>query len=78
MEVAQTSTRSRRRCTTPATTPISGFAPNLKSADEALSALCGAIEKAGYNAGDDVTLAMDPASTEFYRNGNEPGGRQVA
>jgi enolase len=46
-----------------------GFAPNLKSADEALAFVMRAIEKAGYKPGDDVMLAMDPASTEFYKNG---------
>src|SRR5579885_342329 len=38
-----------------------GFAPNLKSADEALSFVCKAIEKAGYRPGDEVMLALDPA-----------------
>jgi enolase len=46
-----------------------GFAPNLKSADEALSFIMGAIEKAGYRPGDDVVLALDSASTEFFKNG---------
>jgi len=46
-----------------------GFAPNLKSADEALSFIMKAVEKAGYRAGEDVYLALDPASTEFYKNG---------
>ncbi|HXC57271.1 MAG TPA: phosphopyruvate hydratase [Rhizomicrobium sp.] len=46
-----------------------GFAPNLKSADEALAFVMRAIEKAGYKPGDDVMLAMDPASTEFFKNG---------
>ena len=46
-----------------------GFAPNLKSADEALSFVMRAIEKAGYRPGEDVTLALDPASTEFFKNG---------
>jgi enolase len=46
-----------------------GFAPNLKSADEALSFILRAIEKAGYRAGDDVVLALDIASTEFFKNG---------
>ena len=46
-----------------------GFAPNLKSADEALSFICKAIEKAGYKPGDDVVLALDPASSEFYKKG---------
>jgi enolase len=46
-----------------------GFAPNLKSADEALSFVMKAIEKAGYKPGDDIYLALDPASTEFFKNG---------
>jgi enolase len=46
-----------------------GFAPNLKSADEALSFICKSIEKAGYSPGDDVMLALDPASSEFFRDG---------
>jgi len=46
-----------------------GFAPNLKSADEALSFVMKAIEKAGYKPGEDVYLALDPASTEFFKNG---------
>jgi enolase len=46
-----------------------GFAPNLKSADEALSFIMKSIEKAGYRPGEDVMLALDPASTEFFKNG---------
>jgi len=46
-----------------------GFAPNLKSADEALTFVSRAIEKAGYKLGDEVMLALDPASTEFFKNG---------
>jgi enolase len=46
-----------------------GFAPNLKSADEALTFVTRAIEKAGYKPGEDVAIALDPASTEFYHNG---------
>ena len=46
-----------------------GFAPNLKSADEALSFVMRAIEKAGYKPGNDVVLALDCASTEFFKNG---------
>src|ERR1044071_4929638 len=41
-----------------------GFAPNLKSADEALSFICKAIEKAGYKPGEDIMLALDPAASE--------------
>src|ERR1051325_10843446 len=46
-----------------------GFAPNLKSPDEALTYISKAVEKAGYKPGEDVMLALDPASTEFFRNG---------
>ena len=46
-----------------------GFAPNLKSADEALTFIMRSIEKAGYKPGDDVMLALDCASTEFYKDG---------
>ncbi len=43
-----------------------GFAPNLKSTKEALDILMEAIKKAGYEPGEDVLLAIDAASTEFY------------
>ena len=46
-----------------------GFAPNLASADEALAFIARAVEAAGYRLGDDITLALDCASTEFYRDG---------
>jgi enolase len=46
-----------------------GFAPDLKSAEEALSLVMKAIETAGYKPGEDVVLALDPASTEFFKNG---------
>jgi len=46
-----------------------GFAPNLKSADEALGFVMRAIEKAGYEPGEQVMLAMDPAATEFFNKG---------
>ncbi|MBN8920118.1 MAG: phosphopyruvate hydratase [Rhizobiales bacterium] len=46
-----------------------GFAPNLKSAEEALAYVMDAIEKAGFAPGKDVALALDPASTEFFKNG---------
>jgi enolase len=46
-----------------------GFAPNLATADEALTFVMKAIEKAGYKPGDDVMLALDPASTEFFKKG---------
>jgi enolase len=46
-----------------------GFAPNLKSADEALSFIMKAIEKAGYKPGEDVMLALDCAASEYFKNG---------
>src|SRR5579862_4322813 len=47
-----------------------GFAPNLKSADEALGVVMKAIEQADYKPGEDVLIALDPASTEFFKNGS--------
>ena len=46
-----------------------GFAPNIGSAREALDSIIGAVEIAGYRMGSDVLLALDCASTEFYRDG---------
>jgi enolase len=46
-----------------------GFAPNLKSAEEALSFIARSVEKAGYRPGDDVMFALDPASSEFFKDG---------
>ena len=46
-----------------------GFAPNLASAEEALGFVMKAIETAGYRPGEEVVLALDPASTEFFKNG---------
>ena len=46
-----------------------GFAPNLKSAEEALSFIVQSIKDAGYTPGEDVVLAMDAASSEFYKDG---------
>ena len=46
-----------------------GFAPNLKSAEEALGFVMRAIEAAGYRPGDQVALALDPAASEFLKNG---------
>jgi enolase len=46
-----------------------GFAPHLDSIDDALKLLVKAIERAGYKAGDDVGIALDPASSEFFRDG---------
>jgi enolase len=47
-----------------------GFAPNLKSADEALGFIAKACETAGYRPGEDVTFALDCAATEFFRDGH--------
>ena len=46
-----------------------GFAPNLKSNEEALEVILEAIEKAGYKAGEEIYLALDVAATEMYSNG---------
>ncbi|MFY9624642.1 MAG: phosphopyruvate hydratase [Rhodoplanes sp.] len=46
-----------------------GFAPNLPSADAALGFVMKAIEKAGYKPGEDVCIALDPAASEFFKNG---------
>jgi enolase len=46
-----------------------GFAPSLKSNAEAFEVILAAIEKAGYKAGEQICLGMDPASSEFYQDG---------
>jgi len=46
-----------------------GFAPNLKSNEEAVQVILEAVHKAGYKAGKDVLLGLDVASSEFYKNG---------
>ncbi|MEM9421595.1 MAG: phosphopyruvate hydratase, partial [Pseudomonadota bacterium] len=46
-----------------------GFAPSLRSTEEALDFVMKAIEKAGYKPGDDMHLALDVASTEFFKDG---------
>ncbi len=46
-----------------------GFAPNLKSNEEAIETILEAIEKAGYSAGKDIMLALDPAASEFFKDG---------
>ncbi|MFC7290511.1 phosphopyruvate hydratase [Hirschia litorea] len=46
-----------------------GFAPNIASTEEAISFIMKSIEKAGYRPGDDCALALDVASTEFYKDG---------
>jgi enolase len=47
-----------------------GFAPDLRSNESALEAIAEAVHAAGYRLGDDVTLALDCAATEFYRDGS--------
>jgi enolase len=46
-----------------------GFAPNLDTADQALEFIMRAIEKAGYRPGEDVCLLLDPAASEFFKDG---------
>ncbi len=46
-----------------------GFAPNLNSNEEALACLMDAVKMAGYTPGDDIHFALDPASSEFYKDG---------
>lgn len=46
-----------------------GFAPNIATAEQALDVVMAAIEAAGYKPGEDVTLALDVASTEFFKDG---------
>jgi enolase len=46
-----------------------GFAPNLPSADAALGFVMKAVEAAGYRPAEDIVLALDPAATEFFKNG---------
>jgi len=46
-----------------------GFAPDLKSNEEALGAISEAVAKAGYQLGKDIVIALDPAASEFYDNG---------
>jgi enolase len=46
-----------------------GFAPNLPSAEAALDFVLAAIEKAGYRVGDEVAIALDPAASEFFKDG---------
>jgi len=47
-----------------------GFAPNLGSNQEALDLLVAAIERAGYKPGEEIAIALDPASSEFFQNGH--------
>jgi enolase len=59
-----------------------GFAPNLRSNEEAIEVILEAIEKAGYRAGEDLYIALDPASSEMYQDGayvfwkSDPGTRR--
>jgi len=46
-----------------------GFAPNLRSNSEAIDVILEAVEKAGYKAGKDIKIALDPASSSFYEEG---------
>ena len=46
-----------------------GFAPNLKSNEEAIEVILEAVDKAGYKAGKQIFIALDPASSEFFNNG---------
>jgi len=46
-----------------------GFAPNLRSNEEAIEVILESIDKSGYKAADEVCLALDPAASEFYRDG---------
>ena len=46
-----------------------GFAPNLKTNDEAVAVIVEAIKAAGYKPGKDIAIALDPAASEFYDNG---------
>jgi enolase len=47
-----------------------GFAPNLKTNDEAVDVIVEAIEAAGYKPGKDIAIALDPAASEFYDDGS--------
>ena len=61
-----------------------GFAPDLGSNEEAIEVVLEAIEKAGYRAGEDLAIALDPAVSEMYRDGayvfwkSDPGTRRSA
>ncbi len=46
-----------------------GFAPNLSSNEEAIQIIISAIEKAGYKPGNDISIVLDPAASEFYQDG---------
>lgn len=57
-----------------------GFAPKLKTNEEALDYLCKAVEKAGYQLGSEIYMALDVAATEFFHDGsyNWEGGKKSA
>ena len=69
----RSSTRSRRRCSErglgTAVGDEGGFAPDLESNEAALQALIEGIEAAGYTPGDDVAIALDPATSEIFEDG---------
>ena len=46
-----------------------GFAPSLKSNAEAIEVILEAIQQAGYKAGDQIAIALDPAASEFFSDG---------
>jgi enolase len=54
------------RCLSTAVGDEGGFAPNFKSADDALATIVRAVEKAGYNLGEQIFIALDVAASEFY------------
>ena len=54
-----------------------GFAPNLASNEAAVEVILRAIERAGYRAGDDIAIALDPATTELVESGSGVGGGPV-
>ena len=54
-----------------------GFAPNLRSNGEALDLIMEAISKAGYKAPGDISLALDPAASSFYKDGRYAGSARV-
>ena len=54
-----------------------GFAPNLRSNEEAITVIMQAIEQAGYTAGKDIYLALDCASSEFYHKNEQGNGQYV-
>ncbi|MCC6208965.1 MAG: phosphopyruvate hydratase [Gammaproteobacteria bacterium] len=58
-----------------------GFAPSLASNEQAIEVILEAVKRAGYKAGEDVFIALDPASSEFYKDGAyhlESEGRQLS